>query len=144
MQFIQSFFEANIPIYMLFILMIADVFTGLLRAARDRRLASDVSMAGMTKKAGMLIAVGVLKVLQTYMPGLPLADSVALFYCGTEALSLIENLGQLNVVIPVNVRAYFAKLAPDQQGDATPEQMKQQIDELLKQIDDKLKRGRAQ
>ncbi len=108
---IQSWFMAHPPAGLLLLLITLDVITGVLRAFRDRAVASDVSSAGITRKAAILIAVLLGYVLAPFAPGLPVGDALAFFYCASEGMSLLENLALLGAPVPSWMQAYFSKLA---------------------------------
>jgi toxin secretion/phage lysis holin len=94
---------------MLLALIVLDVVSGLLKSAKQKRWSSDVSYAGMTRKLGMLLALGLCYVLESYSK-LPFVIIASLFYSATEGMSLVENLDALGVPIPPQVAQYFKKL----------------------------------
>ncbi|GEM_PF-3614553 len=106
---IEIFLTKSAP-GLLLILILADVLSGLLKSARTKRWASDISYSGMTRKMGMLLSVGVCYFIENFS-GLPLIAAASLLYCMTEGMSLIENLHALGVPIPRALGQYFKKLA---------------------------------
>lgn len=101
---------------LLLILIVADVFSGLLKSAKNKRWSSDVSYAGMMRKVGMILAVGVCFFIENFS-GLPLVAVSSLLYCATEGMSLVENLAELGVPIPKALTQYFKKIADESAAD---------------------------
>lgn len=99
----------------LLILIGLDVLTGILVAAAKRKINSTVSFRGLTRKALCIILVGTGAVLEPFAQGLPLAQIIALFYCGAEALSIVENCAALGVPIPNALLETLSKLKDDEQ-----------------------------
>lgn len=131
MAIVLAWFSVNPAVVALFILIVTDVVTGLLRAIAERRVASDVSAAGMTRKAGMLIVVALCVLLQGLLPGVPAASTAAIFYCLTEVISLVENLDALGVPLPSQLRRYFAQI----DGEPAPPAKPNPLDAVASQFD---------
>ncbi len=92
----------NTPIVgTLFVLIGADIVTGIMLASSRRTLNSSCSWRGMTRKIMMILLVGVGAVLEPFAQGLPLAQIVAMFYCGAEGISILENAAALGVPLPM-------------------------------------------
>lgn len=113
---VWNWFDANPSFRLLAILMICDVITGLLQAARQRAVSSEISSAGMIKKAGMLVLVLVAKALEAQVNS-PVAAVVAVFFAVSEGISIIENADQLGVPIPPILTRLFAQLGEQTIGD---------------------------
>ncbi|MDP9414363.1 MAG: phage holin family protein [Pseudomonadota bacterium] len=111
-----AWLKANPFIGLLLLLMIGDTITGVLCAIRYKRLDSSIGREGLTRKAGTLVIVLLLLVLQSLeISTLPVAETVATGFCGVESISLFENCDQLGIRVPY-LRDYFRKLHVD--GDA--------------------------
>ena len=118
---IVEWFRVNPFAGLLLILIAADILLGILRAIGERRLASDISSAGINRKATKIVMVLVGEALERFMPGLPASEFIAMFYCGSEGLSIVENAGLLGVPLPRIITDYFAKLGEDgAQGGHVP------------------------
>lgn len=111
-DFLHTLFDGRSFIGLLVILMAFDVITGILRAVKFKVLASNINRDGMIWKAAVLLAVLFGWVLQQYAPGFPanIAETTALGFCLTEAISLIENFGQLGVKLPSGLTDVLLKL----------------------------------
>ena len=105
-------------------LMAIDIAMGLLCAFFAKQLSSSASWRGTAKKAGTLLIVAVSAVLDPYVPDVALAKVVALFYCVTEALSILENAGRLGIPLPSSLLETLSKLRGPQ-TPSTPDQPKE-------------------
>lgn len=115
-----SAFLSSLPaVGTLILLIISDIFTGALAAGSEGKLSSKISFAGISRKVGELFAVALAEILKPYSAGLPLAQLVPLLFIYNEALSNLENLKRLGVIIPF-LNAWIAIQAKkvSEQGDA--------------------------
>lgn len=104
-------FRVNKFAGLLLILTAADMIGGVLLAIRLKKLDSSVAREGITRKAGMLLYVLVGKALQiVVMPGLPVSEMIAIYYCGSEGFSLVEKAGRLGAPLPLWLKQVFVKL----------------------------------
>lgn len=92
------------PVYIaLFALIVIDILTGLAKAFISSSVSSDASRKGMTKKAVLLLIVATCEVGQRLLAiNLPvdLGQTVAMMYCMTEFISILENAKACGVPIP--------------------------------------------
>lgn len=97
------------PTALLIVLMLADWLMGTLARIGKGTVSSSANWSGVTKKAGTLLIVSVAHAVTILLP-LPqmevlgfkpdVAFVVALFYCGSEFLSLFENASRMGIQIP--------------------------------------------
>lgn len=90
--------------------MVADILTGLIAAFITKSVSSTVSWAGMSRKVGIWIVVGLCAGLEPLANGIPLAHIACLFYIGTEGLSIVENLAHAGVPLPPRLIDVLHKL----------------------------------
>lgn len=108
---ILAWFQVNKFAGLLLILTLADMISGVLLAIRLKKLDSSVARDGITRKAGMLLYVLVGKALQLIVfPDLPVAELIAIYYCGSEGISFVENAGRLGAPLPLWLKQFFVKL----------------------------------
>lgn len=111
---------------LLFWMIALDVLSGVLKAARQRRLSSVLSTSGVTRKAGMLLIVGTAHLvhyaISRLLPAsvaMPIGEATAVYYCVSELFSLLENGKALGLPIPGFIWKYF-KQASDAAGIELP------------------------
>ena len=104
--------ELNGMLIALLVFIVLDYVTGLMSAAKNKRLSSSVGFKGILKKVGILIAVAVAHVLDVYvlkMDGV-LMTMTELFMIANEGLSILENLGEIGVRFPTVLKNALEKL----------------------------------
>lgn len=96
----------------LVVMVVMDYATGLTASWVCGRLDSDVGRRGIARKLGIFVAVAVANVIdQTGGLGEPILRTVVTwFYIGSEAISVVENLGEIGVPIPDKLRNALARL----------------------------------
>lgn len=79
-----------------------DYITGVLAAAKRHELSSEVGFWGIVKKVCVIALVGIAHFVDLYVmqAGDIFRTAVALYYIGNEGLSLMENMGNLGVLLP--------------------------------------------
>lgn len=95
----------------LVVLIGADILTGVIAACATKTLSSEVSRAGMCRKALMVIMVGVAAIAERILGGgIPLGGITAGFYCVHELISIVENTGRTGLPIPTALTEAITKL----------------------------------
>lgn len=82
------------------VLMALDIVSGLVAAFAMKRVCSTASWRGMCRKALVALVVGAAFAIDHVSPVVPVAKIVCLFYCITEALSILENAARAGVPLP--------------------------------------------
>ena len=79
-----------------------DYVTGVMAAAKKKKLSSEMGFWGIVKKVCIIALVGVAHFVDIYVmqSGDVFRTAVALYYIGNEGLSLLENIQALGVVLP--------------------------------------------
>lgn len=100
----------------LVVMVVMDYVTGITASWVHGRLDSDRGRRGIVRKVGIFVAVAVANVIdQTGGLGEPvLRTVVAWFYLGSEAISIVENLGEIGVPIPERLRNALARLREEE------------------------------
>lgn len=102
----------DIALKILIFAMVFDYITGLLAAVKEKRVDSDVMLWGGIRKlvVGGVIAFAVL-LDQFFGNDAPVLRTIAFyFYLGREGLSIVENLGKLNILVPDGVKDKLQQL----------------------------------
>ena len=83
-------------------LIILDYISGVIAAAVEKRLSSEVGANGIAKKIFMLLIVALANIVDINVigDGHVLKTVTAVFYICNECISLIENAGRIGVPVP--------------------------------------------
>jgi toxin secretion/phage lysis holin len=117
MEGLQMWVANHSAIGVLVFLMFSDIITGFLKAFVKKAVASTISRQGVSIKLGMLIALGLCVAIQPYAGGVPLADIGSVFFIYTEALSIIENLGEIGVPLPPRLKEVLSVMQPSKKTE---------------------------
>ncbi len=92
--------------------MATDYITGVVVAAVNKQLSSEVGFRGLAKKLMILVFVSLGHIADMYvLGGTPVAMSaVMLFYIANEGLSIIENAGNLGLPVPKKLKDIMVQL----------------------------------
>ena len=104
----------------LVVLACIDYATGVAAAAVRQELDSSVGARGIARKVGMFVVVAAATVLDNSGGvGEPIMRTIACWwYCANEGLSILENVGEIGVPIPEQLRAAIARLRDGGEADA--------------------------
>lgn len=96
----------------LVVFMAADYITGVMCAAADKKLSSEVGFKGICRKVLIFILVGIANILdvQVIGNGSILRTAVIFFYLSNEGVSLLENAAHLGLPIPEKLKAVLEQL----------------------------------
>ena len=83
-------------------LIVLDYVSGVIAAAVEKRLSSEVGAKGIAKKIFMLLIVALANIVDTSVigDGHVLKTVTVVFYICNECISLIENAGRIGVPVP--------------------------------------------
>jgi toxin secretion/phage lysis holin len=86
---------------LLAVLMVVDIFTGVFKAIKEKRLRSRSALYGYARKVGVFFIIILANIIDVIL-GLngAVAFITVLFYIANEGLSIIENLAQIGVKVP--------------------------------------------
>lgn len=109
----------DIALRILVFCMIADYVTGVLGAIRTKTLNSEVMFWGGIRKAVIFVVIALAVMLDEYVGDQsPIFRTMAIyFYVGREGISIVENLGVLNVPLPSFVKKILEQL--QEKGDGS-------------------------
>ncbi|MCM1578243.1 MAG: phage holin family protein [Ruminococcus sp.] len=105
--------------YALTVFISFDYVTGVMAAAKRRRLSSEVGFWGIVKKVCIIVLVGVAHFIDTYVmqSGDIFRTAVALYYIGNEGLSLLENIGNLGVKLPGKLVGVLTQIRDESENE---------------------------
>ena len=86
-------------------LIVLDYISGVIAAAVEKRLSSEVGAKGIAKKIFMLLIVALANIVDINVvgDGHVLKTVTVVFYICNECISLIENSGRIGVPVPKNL-----------------------------------------
>lgn len=92
-------------------LVALDYVTGVICAAVNKRLSSEIGFKGLIKKALIFALVAVAGVADKVIPATNQAirAAVILFYIANEAISILENAAELGLPVPEKLKAVLIK-----------------------------------
>ena len=99
-------------LYALVLFVVVDYITGVMCAAVDHKLSSEVGFKGICRKVLIFLLVGIGHVLDTQLlgTGSVLRTAGILFYLSNEGVSLLENAGHLGLPIPEKLKIVLEQL----------------------------------
>ena len=99
-------------LYALVLFVTVDYITGVMCAAADHKLSSEVGFKGICRKVLIFLLVGIGHVLDTQIigTGSVLRTAVIFFYLSNEGVSLLENAGHLGLPIPEKLKVVLEQL----------------------------------
>lgn len=104
--------------FALMIFIAIDYITGLMAAAVEKRLASNIGFKGIFKKIAILFLVSVGHLIDTEIikQGGVIRTMVIFFYLSNEGLSILENAVRIGLPIPEKLQALL-KQFNEKEGD---------------------------
>ena len=108
-------------LFALVVFVAMDYITGVMCAAADRKLSSEVGFKGICRKVLIFTLVGIGNILDVYVLGGTgvLRTAVIFFYLSNEGVSLLENAAHLGLPIPEKLKEVLEQLhdrATDEKG----------------------------
>ena len=99
-------------LYALVLFVVIDYITGVMCAAADHKMSSEVGFKGICRKVLIFLLVGIGHVLDTQIigTGSVLRTAVIFFYLSNEGISLLENAGHLGLPIPEKLKIVLEQL----------------------------------
>ena len=99
-------------LYALVVFVITDYLTGLMAAAVEKKLSSEIGFKGIFRKVLIFMLVGIGHILDTKVigDGSVLRTAVIFFYISNEGISIIENAGRIGLPIPEKLKAVLDQL----------------------------------
>ena len=109
-------------LYALVVFVVVDYITGVMCAAADKELSSEVGFRGIAEKVLIFLLVGVANIIdvQVIGSGSVLRTAVIFFYLSNEGVSLLENAAHLGLPVPEKLKDILRQLhdrAEDGKGD---------------------------
>jgi toxin secretion/phage lysis holin len=99
-------------LYALVAFVVTDYLTGLMAAAVEKKLSSEIGFKGIFRKVLIFMLVGIGHILDARVigDGSVLRTAVIFFYISNEGISIIENAGRIGLPIPQKLKAILEQL----------------------------------
>ena len=106
-------------LYALVAFVVVDYITGVMCAAADKELSSEVGFRGIFRKVLIFVMVGAGHILdaQVIGSGDALRTAVIFFYISNEGVSLLENAAHIGLPVPEKLKDVLAQLHDREKGD---------------------------
>lgn len=92
------------------ILMGLDYLSGLIKASYTKHLHSKIGYKGILKKAGMILAIFTMMVVdlsKVFGSHISFTQLIVTFFLINETLSIFENLSALGIQLPQSIQDFF-------------------------------------
>ena len=106
-------------LYALVVFVVVDYITGLMAAAVEKKLSSEVGFKGIFKKVVIifsLVAVGHIVDTHIIGEGSVLRTAVIFFYLSNEGISILENAARTGLPIPGKLKAVLEQLREEKEN----------------------------
>ena len=99
-------------LYALVTFVLTDYLTGLMAAAVEKKLSSEIGFKGIFRKVLIFMLVGIGHIIDARVigDGSVLRTAVIFFYISNEGISIIENAGRIGLPIPQKLKAILEQL----------------------------------
>ena len=99
-------------LYALVVFVVTDYLTGLMAAAVEKKLSSEIGFKGIFRKVLIFMLVGIGHILDARVigDGSVLRTAVIFFYISNEGISIIENAGRIGLPIPAKLKDILVQL----------------------------------
>ena len=107
------------PLIALVAFVVIDYITGVMCAAADKKLSSEMGFKGICRKALIFLLVGIANILDVQVIGTGniLRTAVIFFYISNEGVSLLENAAHLGLPIPEKLKDILEQLHGRSEAD---------------------------
>ena len=104
-------------LYALVVFVVVDYITGLMAAAVEKKLSSEVGFKGIFKKVIIFSLVAVRHIVDTHIieEGSVLRTAVIFFYLSNEGISILENAARTGLPIPGKLKAVLEQLREEKE-----------------------------
>lgn len=106
------FLKIDENLYVLIAFMVCDYVTGIIKGFHTKKLSSCVGFKGICHKATILILVGLMNLIDSYILKTDniLRSCVIFFYIANEGISIIENAEIIGLPVPEKIKKALAQL----------------------------------
>lgn len=106
------FWEWSLALQILVVVVTFDVITGVLASAKTGKTNSGVGRKGLSRKVGIFVLVALAALVDRVVGSTtPLVQTATIYwYVGNEGISIMENLGKMDVPLPSPLKKALEQL----------------------------------
>jgi toxin secretion/phage lysis holin len=106
------FWEWSLALQILVVVVTFDVITGVLASAKTGKTNSGVGRKGLSRKVGIFVLVALATLVDRVVGSTtPLVQTATIYwYVGNEGISIMENLGKMDVPLPSPLKKALEQL----------------------------------
>lgn len=120
--FVYLFGGWDIALQSLVVAIVLDYVSGLAKGYTTGKLNSSVGFKGIVKKLAILCVVAVSVIVDRIAGDTGLIRNMVIYYLvANEGLSIVENLGEMNILIPDFLKAKLEQLQSNNKGGGNHE-----------------------
>ena len=113
-------------LHLLLLLMLLDIITGLFKGWKNKNLWSRKSLFGYARKLLVLVMIILANVIdQVLNLGGTLTFATVLFYLANEGLSIVENMAELEVLVPTKLADKLKVIGEEKQS--FPDELREEL-----------------
>lgn len=112
----------NPVFFAFFLIILADIATGFLKSLVNKKTESGKGIGGLIKHSTLLLIVCMLYPFCDIYGASGMADTLLIFYILFYAISIVENLGEMGIPVPVWLKKYIYKLSDEYREGKNDEQ----------------------
>lgn len=112
----------NPVFFAFFLIVLIDILTGFLKSLVNKKTTSSKGISGLIKHSTLLLVVCMLYPFCDIYGASGMADTLLVFYILFYAISIVENLGEMGIPVPVWLKKYIYKLSDEYREGKNDEQ----------------------
>lgn len=112
----------NPVFFAFFLIVLIDILTGFLKSLVNKKTTSSKGIGGLIKHSTLLLVVCMLYPFCDIYGASGMADTLLVFYILFYAISIVENLGEMGIPVPVWLKKYIYKLSDEYREGKNDEQ----------------------
>ena len=112
----------NPVFFAFFLIILIDILTGFLKSLVNKKTESGKGIGGLIKHSTLLLVVCMLYPFCDIYGASGMADTLLIFYILFYAISIVENLGEMGIPVPVWLKKYINKLSDEYREGKNDEQ----------------------
>lgn len=112
----------NPVFFAFFLIILIDILTGFLKSLVNKKTESGKGIGGLIKHSTLLLIVCMLYPFCDIYGASGMADTLLIFYILFYAISIVENLGEMGIPVPIWLKKYIYKLSDEYKEGKNDEQ----------------------